>query len=74
MRKVLLVIAFVFGAYFIVRGIAELFVIDWSDSASYAKDWGGPSLAGVLLVHCGPAIVSAALMVWWFRRRSRARG
>lgn len=72
MRKVLWVLGLVVGAYLIVRAIAELFVIDYSDPASYQNDWGGPSLAGVLLVHCGPGIVAAALMIWALRKR-RAR-
>ena len=40
--------------YLVGRGIAELFVIHWHDPSSYALDWGGPSLAGVLAVHSGP--------------------
>jgi len=72
MRRLALILGFVLGAYLIVRAIVEPFVIDMSDPATYAKDWGGPSLAGVLLVHCGPGIIAALLMVRWFRRRSRA--
>lgn len=59
--------------YFIARAVAEPFVIDMSDPASYQDDWGGPSLAGVLAVHCGPGIVAAGLLAWWFRRRIRRR-
>jgi hypothetical protein len=47
------------GLYFIGRAAVEVFVIDVADSASYREDWGGPSLAGVLAVHCGPGIVAA---------------
>ena len=48
MRKALLVFGTVLGVYLIARAIAEPFVIDVSDPASYRKDWGGPGLAGVL--------------------------
>ena len=64
MRRVSLVLAWLLGAFLIVRAVAELFVIDWGNSASYAGDWGGPSLAGVLAVHTGPGVIAAALMTW----------
>ena len=59
LRRVAVVIAFVLGSFFVVRAIVELVTIDYSDPTSYAADWGGPSLAGVLLVHCGPGLLSA---------------
>ena len=37
------------GLFFVVRAVAEPFVIDVSDPATYRNDWGGPSLLGVLL-------------------------
>ncbi|MBG0813723.1 hypothetical protein [Planomonospora sp. ID82291] len=75
MRKILQVLGFIVGAYLIVRAVAEPFVIDLSDPATYRNDWGGPGLAGVLAVHCGPGLVAAALMAWaLMRRRSRSRG
>ena len=46
--------------YLVGRGIAEFFVIHYSDPASYRLDWGGPSLAGVFAVHSGPAVVILA--------------
>jgi hypothetical protein len=66
-----------FVALFLIgRGIAEFFIIRYSDPASYRQDWGGPSLAGVFAVHTGPAviiIVGAAIAAR--RRRSlRASG
>jgi hypothetical protein len=60
MRKALLTLAVVAGAYFVARGVAELFLIDYGDPASYRHDWGGPSLFGVLAVHCGPGLLSFA--------------
>jgi hypothetical protein len=72
-KKVLTGFGLLLGLYLIVRAIAEPFVIDMSDPSTYERDWGGPSLAGVLAVHCGPGIVAAALIAWWLRRRPRAR-
>ena len=56
--------------YLIGRALAEPFVIDVGDPASYRRDWGGPSLAGVLLVHCGPGVIAAVVLAvaargWW---------
>jgi len=63
----------VLAVYLVLRGIGEFFVIDFHDPSSYKKDWGGPSLAGVLAVHSGPAIlIIAASITWW--RRSRTKG
>ncbi len=59
----------VVGAYLIVRAVAEPFVIDMTDPATYRTDWGGPSLPGVLLVHCGPGVAASLTMVWALRRR-----
>ncbi|MDH2428297.1 hypothetical protein [Sphaerisporangium sp. TRM90804] len=74
MRKIIQILGLVLGAYLIVRALAEPFVIDMSDPATYENDWGGPTLAGVLAVHCGPGLISAALMAWaLLRRRSRPR-
>lgn len=71
MRKILLGAGLLLGAYLVVRAILEPFVIDFSDPATYEKDWGGPSLAGVLAVHCGPGLVAAGLIGWWLVRRRR---
>jgi hypothetical protein len=62
MRKLLAGIGVVVGLYLIARAIAEPFVIDMSDPSTYRNDWGGPSLAGVLLVHCAPGLISAILI------------
>ena len=75
MRRIGWILGFIVGVYLIVRAIAEPFVIDMSDPATYRKDWGGPSLAGVLAVHCGLGVIAAVLMVWALkRRRSRTGG
>jgi hypothetical protein len=74
MKKVLAVAGVVLGLFFIARAVAWTFQIDPGDAASYADDWGGPSLLGVGAVHCGPGIVSAAILIAWIiRGRLRAR-
>ena len=75
MRKVVIALGLIVGIFFIVRAVVELLTIDYSDATSYADDWGGPSLAGVLLVHCGLGLIAA---IWigvyvWRRRSSRSR-
>jgi hypothetical protein len=67
------VLGVVLGGYLIVRGVAEPFVVDMSDAASYRDDWGGPNLVGVLAVHVVPGVVAAVLMGAALRRRLRAR-
>ena len=62
------------GLYLVGRGIAEFFIIHYGDPASYQSSWGGPSLAGVLLVHSGPGLlILAGTTVYAWRRRSRLR-
>jgi len=74
MRKAAVVVGLALGLYLVVRAIAEPFVIDMSDPATYRNDWGGPSLPGVLLVHCGPGVVAAiAIAMAMIRRRSASR-
>jgi len=59
------------AVFFVARGITEFFVINYSAPASYANDWGGPSLAGVFAVHSGPAAAIIAATVWWAVRHRR---
>ena len=73
MRRVALVAWLVVTVFLIVRAIVELFAIDYSDPSSYQHDWGGPSLAGVLLVHCLPGVIAAVIAVIVFRRYRRSR-
>jgi hypothetical protein len=74
MKRAAIGVSLVLGLYLIVRAVAEPFVIDMSDPATYRDDWGGPSLFGVLLVHCGPGVVAAvAIAVTLMRRRSLRR-
>ena len=73
MKRIGVGILWIIGLYFVARAVAEPFVIDLNDPATYQHDWGGPSLAGVLLVHCGLGLAAAALMAWRLMRRSSVR-
>lgn len=57
------------GLYLIVRGVAEFFIIDYRDPASYRDDWGGPSLLGVFAVHTGPGLIALIVAGYAIRRR-----
>ncbi|MEV4618138.1 hypothetical protein AB0J74_05375 [Asanoa sp. NPDC049573] len=71
MKKLLAVIGIVFGAFLIVRAVIEPFVIDFNDPSTYDKDWGGPSLAGALAVHCGPGLLALVIFIALAARRRR---
>jgi hypothetical protein len=71
MKVVGIVFAYVVGAYFVVRAVVEVVTIDYGDAASYQKDWGGPSLLGVLAVHCLPGVIALTFMLWGARRLRR---
>ena len=70
MRIILSLLGGVIGVYFVARAVVEPFVIDMGDPATYASDWGGPTLLGVLAVHCGPGLLVLAIAVALIRRRS----
>ena len=42
MKPIGIVLAFLGGAYFVVRAIVELVTIDYDDPSSDEDDWGGP--------------------------------
>jgi hypothetical protein len=71
-RRLGLALAGLLALYLVGRGVAEFFTIDYSDPASYASSWGGPSLAGVFAVHTGPAVAIVAASVIYLIRRRRA--
>ena len=73
MRRIVVLAGLVLGVFLVVRAIAEPFVIDVGEPATYRHDWGGPSLAGVLAVHCGPGLLAAGWMVTAAVRRRRVR-
>ncbi len=62
----------VVASYLVLRGIAEFWTVDYSNSASYRFSWGGPSLIGVFAVHSGPGLmVLIAFSIWLYRRIKR---
>jgi hypothetical protein len=71
MRKVAWFLGLLLGLYLIVRAVAEPFVINVADPATYRDDWGGPSLVGVLAVHCGPGLLAAVVLILLLIRRRR---
>ncbi|MEU4421864.1 hypothetical protein AB0F81_14660 [Actinoplanes sp. NPDC024001] len=70
---VLKVLGVILGLYLIARAVAEPFVIDVTDPATYRDDWGGPALAGVLAVHMGPGVLAALALFGAARRRLAGR-
>jgi hypothetical protein len=73
-RRTALLTGAVLAVYLVVRGIAELFVIDYGDPSSYKNDWGGPSLAGVLAVHSGPALLIIGALFARILRHRNSKG
>ncbi len=71
MRKVALTLGLILGLYLLGRAVAEPFLIDVANPATYRNDWGGPSLLGVLAVHCGPGLLAGAAIVTGLIRGSR---
>jgi hypothetical protein len=72
MRKFGMGLGALVASFFIFRAVAEPFVIDMTDPATYRDDWGGPHLAGVLAVHCGPGVLAAAVLTLVLFRRRQA--
>jgi hypothetical protein len=68
-----LVLGGMLALYLVGRGVAEFFIVHYSDPASYRGDWGGPSLAGVFAVHSGPAVAIVAGTAIYLRRRWQGR-
>jgi len=72
MKRALLILGVVVAAFLIVRAVVEVLTLHYSDPSSYEHDWGGPSVIGVLLVHCLPGVLAAVAVVLVIRR-SRAK-
>lgn len=58
----------VIAIYFVVRGVAEFWIVDPSNPESYVHDWGGPSLVGVFAVHSGPGLLVVIMGLCLLRR------
>jgi hypothetical protein len=78
MKLLIRVLGVIVALFFVVRAVAEPFVIDMTDPATYSGDWGGPSLIGVLAVHCGPGVLAAMFLygsvVRWRKREPVSAG
>ncbi|MFI6937924.1 hypothetical protein ACIBI4_01515 [Streptomyces sp. NPDC050418] len=69
MRKLTLALGLLLGTFLVGRALVEPFILDYGDPSSYANDWGGPHVLGVLAVHCLPGVLAAWLMFRTARRR-----
>jgi len=66
-----MVVLVVVGAFLVARAAVEVISVDPGRPATYRDDWGGPTYAGVLLVHAGPGLLvlgSLAVLLWRRRR------
>ena len=72
MKRIALVAGAVVGLYLTGRAVAEFWVIHWGEPASYRNDWGGPSLVGVLAVHCLPGLILPGYVAWRLSSRAAA--
>lgn len=68
MRRAALIVGLVVAVFLVVRAVVEVITFHYSDPSSYRHDWGGPSMVGVLLVHCLPGVLAAAAVVLMVRR------
>jgi hypothetical protein len=69
LRPIYLTLGGIIALYLVLRGIAEFWVINYSNPASYSNSWGGPNLLGVFAVHSGPGfIILTALAIWTYKR------
>lgn len=73
MKRALLIFGAIVTAFLIVRAIVEVLTLHYTDHSSYQHDWGGPSVIGVLLVHCLPGVIAAVAVIMMLRK-SRAKG
>jgi len=64
MKKTLWILGTLAGLYFVARAVSWPFSVDPSDPATYANDWGGPTLIGAAAVHCGPGVLAALVFLF----------
>ena len=67
-KRILIVLGYVIGIYLIFRAVAEPFLIDYSNPESYMHDWGGPTYAGVLIVHMGLGVASLVAYLYYLKK------
>ena len=71
LRLLGLVLLVALGTFLVARAVVEVVAVDPGDPSTYRDDWGGPTYAGVLLVHAGPGLLVVALVAWLLWRRGR---
>jgi hypothetical protein len=71
LRLLGLVLLVALGTFLVARAVVEVVAVDPGDPSTYRDDWGGPTYAGVLLVHAGPGVLVVALVAWLLWRRGR---
>jgi hypothetical protein len=72
LRQVGWAVLAIVALFLVARAVVEVLNVDPGRPATYRADWGGPTYAGVLLVHAGPGLLIlalVALLLW--RRRDR---
>ncbi|HLM05184.1 MAG TPA: hypothetical protein VK402_08375 [Blastococcus sp.] len=57
------------GVFLVLRAVIEVVTVHPGEPSTYRDDWGGPSYAGVLLVHAGPGLLVLGLLALWLWRR-----
>ncbi len=70
-RALGLILGGLLAIYPVGRGIAEFWVVNYSDRARYRRAWGGPRLTGVFAEHSGPGLVILIATFVWLRKRRR---
>ena len=71
LRLLGLVLLVALGTFLVARAVVEVVAVDPGNPSTYRDDWGGPTYAGVLLVHAGPGVLVVALVAWLLWRRGR---
>lgn len=71
MKRTLQALTGVIALYAVVRGIAELFLIDYPRSLLVPRGLGRPVAAGGAAVHAGPGLALLASGFVWLRRHRR---
>jgi hypothetical protein len=71
LRLLGMVLLVALGTFLVARAVVEVVAVDPGDPSTYRDDWGGPTYAGVLLVHAGPGVLVVALVAWLLWRRGR---
>jgi hypothetical protein len=71
LRLLGMVLLVALDTFLVARAVVEVVAVDPGDPSTYRDDWGGPTYAGVLLVHAGPGLLVVSLVAWLLWRRGR---